>query len=104
MARFITVLLLAAAIAALVRAEEGGAGDGHAYAQAECTRCHAIREDEMWSPNLKAPPFNRIANTSGMTGAALLVILQTSHRDMPDFIVPEKEKAGLVSYILSLKR
>lgn len=104
MARFITILLLAAAFAAVARADGASVMAGHAYARAECARCHAIREDEMWSPNPKAPPFNQIANASGMTGAALLVILQTPHREMPDLIIPQQEKADLVDYILSLKR
>ncbi len=104
MTRFITVLLLAAAFSGVARAQEDDAGAGHAYAQDICARCHAIQEDEMWSPNPKAPPFTRIANTPGITGAALLVIFQTVHRDMPDLIIPQKEKPGLVAYILSLRR
>ena len=39
-----------------------------------------------------------------MTGAALFVILQTPHRDMPDLIIPAKEKANVVAYILSLQK
>jgi hypothetical protein len=37
----------------------------------------------------------------GITGAALVVILQTAHRDMPDFIIPAKDKADMVANILS---
>jgi len=104
MTRFITVLLLAAAFSGVARAQEGNAAAGHAYAQDICARCHGVQEDELWSPNPKAPPFSRIANTPGMTGAALLVILQSAHRDMPDLIIPREEKPGLIAYILSLKR
>jgi hypothetical protein len=39
-----------------------------------------------------------------MTGAALFVILQTPHRDMPDLVIPAKDKADVVAYILSLQK
>jgi hypothetical protein len=36
----------------------------------------------------------KIANTPGMAGAALLVILQTPRREMPDIIIPARERVG----------
>jgi mono/diheme cytochrome c family protein len=104
MVRILTVLLFGIAFCYGARAEEGSAEAGLAYARSVCSECHAIRSDDVFSPNPKAPPFAKIASTSGMTGAALFVILQTPHRDMPDLIIPAKDKADVVAYILSFQK
>lgn len=104
MPRPFPLMLLTAALISAANAQDGSTEAGYAYAQSICADCHAIKKDQAWSPNVKAPPFSKIANTPGMTGAALLVILQTPHRDMPDLIIPAKDKADVVAYILSLKR
>jgi mono/diheme cytochrome c family protein len=84
--------------------QEGDVPAGFAYAQSACAKCHAIRGGSLLSPNPDAPTFDKIANTPGITGAALYVILQNTHRKMPDLIIPPKDKADVVAYILSLKR
>ena len=104
MVRIFTLLLFGIAFCGGARAEDGSAKAGLAYARAVCSECHAIRGEDFLSPNPKAPPFAKIASTPGMTGAALFVILQTPHRDMPDFIIPAKDKADVVTYILSLQK
>ncbi len=104
MVRILTPLLFSVALSCTARAEEGSAAAGLAYARAACSECHAIRGDDYLSPNPKAPPFAKIANSPGITGAALYVILQTPHRNMPDFIIPAKDKADVVAYILSLQK
>ena len=104
MVRILTLVLFTVACCYGARAEDGNAVAGLAYARSICSECHAIRSDDYLSPNPKAPPFAKIANTSGMTGAALFVILQTPHRDMPDFIIPANDKADVVTYILSLQK
>jgi mono/diheme cytochrome c family protein len=104
MVRILTFLLFTIAFCYGARAEEGSAEAGFAYARSVCSECHAIRSDDFLSPNPKSPPFTKIASTPGMTGAALFVILQTPHRDMPDFIIPAKDKADVVAYILSLQK
>jgi hypothetical protein len=104
MVRILTVLLITGALTGVAQAQEGDPAAGLAYARDICAQCHAAEENSTVSPNPKSPSFSRIANTPGMTGAALMVFLQTPHRAMPDLIVPEKEKPGLVAYILSLKR
>ncbi len=103
MARIFTLLLLTTALCFGARAQEGSVEAGLAYAKTICAECHAIGSNGGPSPNPKAPPFSKIANTPGMTGAALFVILQTPHRNMPDFIIPAKDKADVVAYILSLQ-
>ena len=102
MLRIATLLLTAAFLCFGARAQDGSAEAGSAYARDVCAECHAIQGD-LPSPNPKAPTFQKIANTPGMTGAALLVILQTPHRNMPDLIIPAKDKADVVAYILSLQ-
>ncbi len=104
MTRLITILLLAAAFCPAALAQDGSVQAGFQYAQTVCAECHAVREGAQVSPNPAAPAFSQIANSPGMTGAALVVILQTPHRQMPDLIVPSKDKADVVAYILSLKR
>ncbi len=104
MARLVSILLVTGALMGWAQAQEGDPAAGLAYAREICAQCHAIDKDSTVSPNPKSPTFSRIANTPGMTGAALLVFFQTPHRAMPDLIVPAQEKAGLVAYILSLKR
>lgn len=103
MTRFIAVLALAAAISGAAHAQEGSVQEGLDYAQSVCARCHETGAG-ITSPNPKAPPFGTIANTPGMTGAALHAILLTPHRNMPDLIVPPKVMEDLIAYILSLKQ
>ena len=104
MVRILTFLLLTAAVCCGARAQDGSAEAGLAYARTVCSECHAIRSDDLLSPNPKAPSFAKIASTPGVTGTALFVILQTPHREMPDLIIPAKEKADVVAYILSLQK
>jgi mono/diheme cytochrome c family protein len=104
MVRILTSLLFTAAICCGARAEDGSAEAGLAYARTVCSECHAIRSDDLLSPNPKAPSFAKIASTPGVTGTALFVILQTPHREMPDFIIRAKDKADVVAYILSLQK
>jgi mono/diheme cytochrome c family protein len=104
MVRILTFLFFSASIYCGARAENGSAEAGLAYARTACSECHAIQSDDLLSPNPKAPSFAKIASTPGVTGTALFVMLQTPHRDMPDFIIPAKDKADVVAYILSLQK
>ena len=40
-----------------------------------CSECHATQKGQLLSPNLRAPTWVEIANTPGVTEAALLVML-----------------------------
>jgi mono/diheme cytochrome c family protein len=104
MVRIPTFLLFTAAMCCGAWAEDGSAEAGLAYARTACSECHAIRSDDLLSPNPKAPSFAKIASTPGVTGTALFVMLQTPHREMPDLIIPAKERADVVAYILSLQK
>ncbi len=104
MRRLLPVLAFSAILLSAAQAQEGNAQAGREYAQGFCAKCHGIDRAGTMSPNPKSPTFSEIANTPGMTGIALTVILQTPHREMPDFIIPPKDQANVIAYILSLKR
>lgn len=84
----------------------GGPGSpqkGETIARKSCGACHAINAGNAASPNLKAPPFARLAQTPGMTAIALKVALQTSHRTMPNLVLRKGHRDDVIAYILSLK-
>lgn len=81
----------------------GNAREGEAYAKAHCAECHTVDRSGDVSPDFSAPPFFAVANTPGMTERALAVWLQTSHPNMPDFIIPEDIRDNLIAYIMGLK-
>lgn len=83
--------------------EPGNPQKGEAIAQKSCAACHAIMAGEAASPNSKAPPFARLAQTPGMTAIALRAALQTSHRTMPNLVLRKRHREDVISYILSLK-
>lgn len=77
--------------------------NGRAIARGICATCHGTRTGEIDSPNPYAPSFENIANTPGMTAAALRVALNSSHRTMPNIILDPAQQRDLVAYILTLK-
>jgi mono/diheme cytochrome c family protein len=81
-----------------------GQSAGQALAQRICAECHAVRRGEEQSPIRGAPTFERIADTSGMTSAALRVLLQTPHRAMPNVMLDQDELNDIVAHILSLRQ
>jgi mono/diheme cytochrome c family protein len=100
------VLVLALCLAPAVAGaqETGSAQQGHALARAVCAECHAVEDDDGFSPAFPAPTFRKIADTPGMTATALSVALRSEHREMPAFILNSDELADVTAYILSLKR
>jgi mono/diheme cytochrome c family protein len=82
--------------------EVGDARAGLTFAKQNCAECHAIREGEDASPNKKAPPFAKVAATSGMNGRALAVWLQTSHPTMPNLVLSPIDRDNVIAYIVSL--
>jgi mono/diheme cytochrome c family protein len=81
----------------------GDARQGQAYAAKICAECHAVRAGEAVSPRPRLATFTTIANTPGVTGTALSAWLQTSHKEMPNLIIPPQDRDNLIAYILSLK-
>ena len=76
---------------------------GAEIAQQICAQCHAVQGGQGQSPNPQAPTFERVAKTPGMTSIALTAILRTSHRNMPNIILPEDDQRHVIAYILTLK-
>src|SRR3974377_1117776 len=87
----------------LLGADVGGVEKGRRLARESCSQYHLLGEETGRSTNEKAPPFSVVANTPGMTSAALRVILVTPHRHMPALTVRGEEADSIVEYILSLK-
>jgi mono/diheme cytochrome c family protein len=77
--------------------EIGQSSRGLVLAQRLCAECHAVQ------PNANAPRFQAIASIPGMTATALSAALNTSHRAMPNIMLPADEQADIIAYILSLK-
>ena len=109
LAALIAVPMPAALIAVLMSAgfataqEIGQAGQGLALAERLCAQCHAVKKQQVASPNQDAPPFGEIASTPGMTSIALSAALQTSHASMPNIVLAAEERADIIAYIISLK-
>ena len=80
----------------------GDASRGVAFAMRVCQGCHGVRPQEV-SINPLAPTFDTIAETKGMTETALSVALRTPHRDMPNLMLEDQERADVIAYILTLK-
>jgi mono/diheme cytochrome c family protein len=81
----------------------GDSARGHALAGLLCAECHAVAGTGA-SPNTEAPSFFRVANTAGISQLSLAAFFQTSHRSMPNFILPAADAGDLIAYILSLKQ
>ena len=81
----------------------GSAQEGRRLAREVCAECHAIDDSAGGSTNPNAPNFKVIADTPGMTSAALTVALQTTHMTMPNFVIKGDALQNIIAYILSLK-
>lgn len=101
-------LMLAAVIALPMPTVHGEAQEigqpsrGLILAQRLCSECHAVQKEYSRSPNANAPRFQAIAAIPG-TATALSAALNTSHRAMPNIMLPADEQADIIAYILSLK-
>jgi mono/diheme cytochrome c family protein len=99
-------IILGSAVASR-HAQAQAAGDpqaGLALAREVCASCHAVLAGETQSPNARAPSFEAIAHTPGMTSTALTVALRTSHQTMPNLMFEADELQNLIAYVLSLNR
>lgn len=77
---------------------------GHAFAQASCSRCHAV-ERYGASANPDAPTFAAIVNHAGLTAETLTFWLGDAHnypREM-EFSLGRREVDDLVAYMLTLR-
>jgi tetratricopeptide (TPR) repeat protein len=87
-------------------ADEQDIGDprkGLNYARKVCASCHNVLRSDAASPNSRATPFKKIANTPGMSVTALTVWSRTTHPTMPNLIIEPSDMDDLIAYILSLR-
>ena len=98
------ILAMSGATLSIAEGQEiGSPRQGQQVARAQCAECHLVDKVENRSPNADVPSFGRIANTPGMTSAALIAALRTSHKTMPNVIIKASNLRDIVAYILSLK-
>ena len=106
MRRFI-VLALFGAVATVTAAqaqELDAIQRGRKLALDICAACHAVRPGESQSSTAAAPSFEAVANTPGMTTAALAVWLTAqSHPTMPMIVLSREQVGDVSAYILSLR-
>jgi mono/diheme cytochrome c family protein len=103
-ARILAAFAMSAVVSHTALAQEpGDAGKGLAYVTQVCAQCHAVRPGDKFSPNPKAPSFEDIAKTSGVTGISLAASLHSIHENMPAFVLSMNERDNIIAYILSLK-
>lgn len=98
------VCLLSSCIKPALGQELGDARAGQMFAQLACAECHAVNAKQTVSPKPRLATFETIANTPGVTAIALTAWLQTSHKGMPNIIIPLRDRDNLIAYILSLKK
>jgi mono/diheme cytochrome c family protein len=78
---------------------------GHAFAQANCARCHAIGPVGN-SPLPKAPPFRTLQQRYPVENLveALGEGIRTAHPAMPEFELDQRQIDDLIVYLKSLER
>lgn len=103
MLRAIAALVWLISIGAATAADVGDPAAGLAYAEENCSECHAIERGDYDSPYFAAPPFSEVANVPAMSELALISFFQTPHPTMPNLIVPPADIQNLVAYIRSLR-
>ena len=74
---------------------------GRRLASQWCSGCHSVEPNTV---GIFAAGFAEIAKVPSTTALSLKVFLQTSHRNMPNFILQPDEADDIVAYIMSLKR
>lgn len=79
----------------------GNAETGHRYATDWCVGCHSV---DAKTVGMFAADFTEVANLPSTTALSLKVFLQTSHKNMPNFILKPSEADDIIAYILSLRR
>ena len=79
----------------------GDAAAGRRHAIKWCSGCHRVESETF---GLFAADFAEVAKLPSTTALSLKVFLQTSHKNMPNFILKPAEADDIIAYILSLKR
>lgn len=100
----LTMILIAAGIAAAGGAEAASVQHGRAIAATNCAACHSIDRSGA-SPNPKAPPFRTLGRSYPVEGLeeALAEGIVTGHPRMPQFVFPADEVDDLIAFLKSLQ-
>ena len=95
----LTFACLVAALAGLPACAQTNpaAERGHAYARDRCAACHAVEPGIPAESYNKAPSFSAIVATPGMTSMALNAWFVSNHRNMPNFIIAERDREDLLA-------
>ena len=93
----------AASVTVAFAQDAGDSRRGRDFAERTCFGCHAVSPGQMQSRLTKAPSFQAIADTPGMTGFALNAFLRSPHKSMPNFVIASRDISDVVAYILTLK-
>ena len=106
--RFAAVVAGAFVAAMTARAEDPdpAAARGHAFAEQNCGRCHALGISGA-SPNPKAPPFHAFHQRDPVESLseALAEGIRTGHKEMPQFDALDTAQINdLIAYLKSLER
>jgi mono/diheme cytochrome c family protein len=104
LATLLAAALTAVASVASAQPGEGDVAQGSELARHVCAPCHEVGPGPS-APRLLpiGPDFQVIADTPGMTQAALNAFLLTSHPKMPNFILQKDQRADVIAYILALR-
>ena len=95
-----------ASVTAVQAQDIGDIRQGRNFAEDVCASCHAVRagQTQTQSPLATAPSFEEIANTPGMTAAALNFWLTAQvHPTMPLLMLSSQQVKDVSAYILSLR-
>jgi len=105
--RVLIILSIFGALALVTAVQAQHIGDirqGRKFALDTCSSCHAVRAGQNQSPLVTAQSFEEIANTPGMTAAALNVWLTAQvHPAMPLLMLSSQQVKDVSAYILSLR-
>ena len=77
---------------------------GERFARETCTPCHLVSQEQLSPLRFAlAPSFEQIARSEGITATALVVVLTSPHKLMPNLVLKPDETADVIAYILSLR-
>lgn len=100
---FLTLVIAVSSALSVAAHAQGERAAGRRLATEMCGECHQVRPQ---FPSLfRYPPsFEDIAKLPSTTRLSLKVFLQSSHKQMPNFIIAKSDADNIIEYILSLKR
>ena len=92
-------------VATTIHAQDTAVGRGHASAEANCSRCHAVGPAGE-SPLPKAPAFRTLHQRYPVEDLAesLAEGIKTAHPAMPEFQLDQRQIDDLIAYLKSLER